>query len=105
MQNPNRKLLVQDRLIAEMRIKGIKNRDEANKFISDFLKDQNRKFCKKPKKHIVAFRKSPLSKELNRILCLKEDRTVAKDHTIKFYGLLLQLPPSHFRTASYCITA
>ncbi len=77
-----------------MRLKGIKNRDEANKFLSDFLKDYNRKFCKKPKKHIVAFRKSPLSKELNRILCLKEARTVAKDHIIKFHGLLLQIPSS-----------
>ena len=84
----------QDRLIAEMRLAEIKNIDEANRFLPGFLKDYNRKFCKKPKTHIVAFRKSPKSKELDRILCLKKDRTVAKDHTIKFHGLLLQIPPS-----------
>ena len=84
----------QDRLIAEMRLEGIKNREEANNFLPSFLKDFNKKFCCKPKKQIVAFRKSPPVKELDRILCLKEPRTVSKDHTIKFYGLLLQIPPS-----------
>ena len=84
----------QDRLIAEMRLEGIKNREEANNFLPLFLKDFNKKFCCKPKKHIVAFRKSPPVKELDRILCLKEPRTVSKDHTIKFHGLLLQIPPS-----------
>ena len=84
----------QDRLISELRLKGIKNRDEANEFLPVFLKNFNRKFCKKPDKQIVAFRKSPSSKELDRILCLKEPRTVSKDHTIKFHGLLLQIPPS-----------
>ena len=84
----------QDRLIAEMRLEGIKNREEANNFLPSFLKDFNKKFCCKPKKHIVAFRKSPPVKELDRILCLKEPRTVSKDHTIKFHGLLLQIPPS-----------
>jgi len=84
----------QDRLIAEMRLKGINTMDEANNFLKGFLKDYNLKFCKKPKKQIVAFRKSPRLTELNRILCLKEDRTVAKDHTVKFYGLMLQIPPS-----------
>ena len=84
----------QDRLIAEMRLEGINNREEANNFLPSFLKDFNKKFCCKPKKQIVAFRKSPPVKELDRILCLKEPRTVSKDHTIKFHGLLLQIPPS-----------
>ena len=84
----------QDRLIAEMRLEGINNREEANNFLPSFLKDFNNKFCCKPKKHIVAFRKSPPVKELDRILCLKEPRTVSKDHKIKFHGLLLQIPPS-----------
>jgi len=84
----------QDRLIAEMKLEGINTLDEANKFLPGFLKDYNLKFCKKPKKQIIAFRKSPRLKDLNRILCLKEDRTVAKDHTVKFHGLMLQIPPS-----------
>ena len=84
----------QDRLIAEMRLAGIKNRDKANSFLSSFLKDFNKKFYYKPKKQIVAFRKSPPLKELDRILCLKEPRTVSKDHTVKFHGLLMQIPPS-----------
>jgi hypothetical protein len=84
----------QDRLIAEMRLAGIKNRDEANRFLPSFLKAYNKKFCCKPRQQIAAFRQSPPAKDLDRVLCLKDTRTVAKDHTIKFHGLVLQIPPS-----------
>ena len=84
----------QDRLIAEMRLAGIKNRDEANSFLPSFLKVHNKKFCCKPREQISAFRQSLPSRQLDRILCLKDTRTVAKDHTIKFHGLVLQIPPS-----------
>ena len=40
----------QDRLIAEMRLAGIKNKEKANSFLSFFLKDFNKKFYYKPKK-------------------------------------------------------
>ena len=40
------------------------------------------------------FRPSPPPSQLDRILCLKETRTVNKDHTISFEGLILQIPPS-----------
>jgi len=36
----------------------------------------------------------PKPEALQRILCLKDTRTVAKDHTISFEGLTLQIPPS-----------
>ena len=41
-----------------------------------------------------AFRKAPLKNKLDRILCLKDVRVVAKDHTISFEGLTLQIPAS-----------
>jgi transposase len=84
----------QDRLIAEMRLAEIKNRDEANRFLPSFLKAYNKKFSCKSRQQIVAFRQSPPARELDRILCLKDTRTVGKDHTIKFHGLVLQIPPS-----------
>jgi hypothetical protein len=41
----------------------------------------------------------PLARELRQVLCIKGQRIVAKDHTISFEGLLLQIPPSkHFRS-------
>lgn len=84
----------QDRLVVEMRLKGIKTREEANCFLEPFLKTYNQRFCVTPKKQEPAFRASPPPSQLDRILCLKETRTVAKDHTISFEGLVLQIPPS-----------
>lgn len=82
----------QDRLVVEMRLRGITTREEANRFLESFLKDYNQRFCVTPKKQEPVFREVP--SQLDRILCLKETRTVAKDHTISFEGLVLQIPPS-----------
>jgi len=84
----------QDRLIAEMRLVGIKNKNEANAFLPSFLKTHNMKFARSPRKRESAFRKRPNIHNLDRILCLKKIRTVERDHTVKFEGLQLQIPPS-----------
>lgn len=82
----------QDRLVVEMRLKEIKTM-EANRFLPSFLKAYNKQFCVTPKEQVPVFRPSPSSSQLDRILCLKEMRTVAKDHTISFEELVLQIPP------------
>lgn len=84
----------QDRLVVEMRLKDIKTKEEANRFLESFLREYNQQFCVSPKKQEPVFRTSPSLSQLDRILCLKETRTVAKDHTISFEGLVLQIPPS-----------
>ena len=84
----------QDRLVVELRLAGVKTREEANCFLQQFLKDYNRQFCVVARKQEPVFRLSPSPTHLDRILCLKETRTVAKDHTISFEGLVLQIPPS-----------
>ncbi len=84
----------QDRLVVEMRLKKIKTREEANCFLELFLKTYNQQFCVAPKKQESVFRPSLPPSQLDRILCLKETRTVNKDHTISFEGLVLQIPPS-----------
>ena len=84
----------QDRLIVEMRLAGIASRDEANEFLKEFLKGYNSQFGVPPKDKIPVFRKRPRVQELDRILCLKEERVVGKDHTVRFEGLILQIPPS-----------
>lgn len=84
----------QDRLVVALRLARAKTREEANVVLKPFLKDYNAQFCVKPKKEEAVFRKAPPIHTLHRILCLKETRVVAKDHTISFEGLLLQIPPS-----------
>lgn len=84
----------QDRLVVEMRLAGVKTKDEANQVLGRILKDYNCRFTVPPRQKDPVFRKSPHLLKLNRILCLKETRTVAKDHTVSFEGLILQIPPS-----------
>ena len=84
----------QDRLVVEMRLAGVMNREEANRLLKSFLKEYNQRFCVPPRQRTQVFRSSPSPSMLNQILCLKETRTVAKDHTISFEGLVLQIPPS-----------
>lgn len=84
----------QDRLVVELRLAGAKTHEEANRVLEWFLKDYNRRFCVAARKQEPVFRQSPPPLTLDRILCLKETRIVAKDHTISFEGLVLQIPPS-----------
>lgn len=84
----------QDRLVVEMRLAGVSNREEANHLLKWFLKAYNQRFCVPARKRASVFRSSPSPSTLDRILCLKETRTVAKDHTISFEGLILQIPSS-----------
>lgn len=84
----------QDRLVVELRLAGIKTMEGSNELLEDFLKDYNRRFTVPPREKGEMFRKRPSVYQLNRTLCLKETRTVNKDHTISFEGLILQIPPS-----------
>lgn len=83
----------QDRLVVELRLKKVKTREEANAFLKDFLKEYNRQFEVSPRASESVFRAAPPPSQLDRILCLKETRTVNKDHTVSFEGLVLQIPP------------
>lgn len=84
----------QDRLVVELRLAGATTREEANRVLIPFLKAYNQRFTVAARQRESVFRASPRPAQLDRILCLKETRTVNKDHTISFEGLLLQIPPS-----------
>lgn len=84
----------QDRLGVELRLTGARTREEANEVLKRFLPESNRRFMVKAKQAGSLFRKPPSPSRLYRILCLKDDRVVNKDHTVSFEGLVLQIPPS-----------
>jgi len=79
----------QDRLIKEMRLAGIKTKDEANKFLEVYLPKHNKKFSISPAKKANLHRKSPGKKELKKILCIQTKRHLGNDaviqHKSKFY--------------------
>ena len=82
---------LQDRLVREMRLAGIKSVDEANVFLTTYLPKHNRKFEKEAASDADLHRPSPHGRELDRILCIKEERTVKNDFTIAHNGTLYQI--------------
>jgi transposase len=84
----------QDRLVAELRLAHACTMQQANAVLKTVLEDSNQRFVFPPKQRTPVFRKPPAASLLNQILCIKETRTVAKDHTVSFEGLTLQIPPS-----------
>jgi len=87
--------LFQDRLIKEMRLAGIKNYPEANKFLLEkFLPYYNAKFTHEAESGYMPL---PKDKNLDLVFCIKKERTVNNDNTVPVYGQAVQIPPSGIR--------
>jgi transposase len=82
---------LQDRLVKEMRIAGITSVEAANGFLKTYLPKYNRRFKKKAASAANLHRPSLHSRELDRILCIKEERTVRNDFTVAHNCKLYQI--------------
>jgi transposase len=82
---------LQDRLVKEMRLAGIKSIDEANEFLKLFLPKFNRKFKKPAASKADLHRPAPHCRELDKVLCIKEERTVRNDFTVIHNSTLYQI--------------
>ena len=80
----------QDRLVSELRLAKAKTVEQATVVLNRYLAVHNRKFAK-PAKAQPAWRKLSAVK-IERALCFKQQRTVAKDNTVTFEGTVLQIP-------------
>jgi len=87
----------QDRLVSELRLAKAKTLEQAQVVLERYIPEHNRKFSK-PAKAEPAWRKVN-ALQIERALCFKQQRTVAKDNTITFEGTVLQIPKtSPFRS-------
>jgi len=87
--------LFQDRLIKEMRLAGIKNYSEANKFLLEkFLPYYSVKFTHEAESGYMPV---PKDKNLDLVFCIKKERIVNHDNTVQIYGQVIQIPPSDVR--------
>lgn len=84
---------LQDRLVAELRLAGIADRDAADRFLPTFLRRFNRAFGVPALDAGAAWRPSPGDAALERICSLRYRRVVARDHTVRAGATILQLPP------------
>ena len=72
--------------------------DAANRFIREtYLPEHNARFARPPELEESAFVKLAEPSALAEILCLEEERVVARDNTVAYAGLRLQLPESRLR--------
>lgn len=82
---------LQDRLVKEMRLRGISSIAEANAFLKEYLPIYNRRFSKKAAEAENLHRPIPKELNLQRILCIKTERTVRNDFTIAHERKLYQI--------------
>ncbi|HTP05074.1 MAG TPA: ISNCY family transposase [Nitrospirota bacterium] len=81
----------QDRVIKEMRLAGVKNREEGNRFLKAYLPTYNRRFGVMPAKEADLHRPFKDRKELDRILSIRNTRALRNDFTVAHNKKLYQI--------------
>lgn len=81
----------QDRLVKEMRLAGIKAKDEANEFLVGYLPIYNKRFKVCPANETDVHAKLPGYFNLDKYLCVKTERTIRNDNTVAHSGKLYQI--------------
>ncbi len=84
----------QDRLVAELRLAAITDRNGANAFLPAFLARYNTRFARPPAQPQPAYRRWPPALHPDTVFCFKYLRTVAQDHTVTLGPQLLQILPN-----------
>lgn len=88
---------LQDRLAKELKLAGITEVEPANRFIREvYLPAHNARFVRPPALPESAFVAVDPA-QLREILCVQEERIVARDNTVSFGRMRLQLPESRLR--------
>ncbi len=88
---------LQDRLPKELALAGITEMAVANRYLTEqFLPQYNHRFMVRATEPGTAF--IPwIGPHLAEILCVQEERVVAKDNTVRYQGLSLQIPQDPHR--------
>ncbi len=89
----------QDRILTENRQKGASTMSEANEVLAAFLPRFNQRFCVPADDMEVAYRPLEPETDLAGVLCIKEQRRVARDNTVQYKNTTLQLFPGMERTS------
>jgi transposase len=82
---------LQDRLVKELRLRGISSPEEANLFAPEFMADYNARFAVSPRSAEDAHRPLAPGEDLDRVLVLIERRTLSKNLTVSYKGVVYQI--------------
>jgi len=84
----------QDRLVKELRLRGISNIPDANRYLwREHIPDHNRRFAVEPASPVNAHRPLLKCHDLAAILSIQEDRQVYSDFTVRYENRFFQLGP------------
>jgi len=82
---------LQDRLVKEMRLRGISNMTDGNTYLPEFMADFNPRFAIEPRSSVNAHRPLTAKEDLARILTWQETRTLSKNLTLQFHKTVYQI--------------
>jgi hypothetical protein len=82
---------LQDRLVKEMRLRGIGTIEEANEFLKQYLPIYNRRFSVLPREREDLHRPLPKGFNLDSVLCIKTERRLRNDFTVAHNKKLYQI--------------
>jgi hypothetical protein len=82
---------LQDRLVKEMRLRGIASMAEGNAYLPEFITDFNRRFAVEPRSSVDAHRPLTAKDDLAHILTWQETRSLSKNLTLQFQKVVYQI--------------
>ena len=83
---------LQDRLVKMLRLEGLQDIPAANAYLErTFWPEHNARFALKALLPQDAHRPAPTPSQLDQVLCLQEERTVANDYCVRWEGRFFQL--------------
>jgi transposase len=82
---------LQDRLVKELRLRGISDPERANAYLPEFMADFNRRFALPPANPVDAHRPLLASHQLDRIFTLQTPRTLTQQLTFQHNHVVYQL--------------
>ena len=92
---------LQDRLVAELRLRGIQTVAAAETYLPTYRADHNRRFAQPPADATAAWRRPP--RDFAERLCCRYTRRVAPDNTVRLGSRLVQIPRGpHGRSYAGC---
>lgn len=91
---------LQDRLVKELRLRGISELHRANAYLPEFLEDFNHRFAVVPRSHHNAHRPLLPTQNLDLILCHQETRTLTKNLSVHYNNVIYQI---HSQRPTYAL--
>ena len=82
---------LQDRLVKEMRLRGISNMEQGNAYLPEFMADFNQRFAVPARSQNDAHRPLDTHENLDHILTWQEPRILSKNLTIQFKNVVYQI--------------